>query len=84
MSSRKFPSETASAADRVAAFLDTFEDAGVYGENVYSLGRIEGDYNLTVSDLRHLVSLARLHEIATDRTVRLEAELTTYREVDRG
>ena len=45
------------AAARVRAFLEQWESAGIYGENVYTLGRIEGDYSLTVSDLRELAEV---------------------------
>ena len=49
-----------SESERVVAFLDQWEMAGIYSDAVYTLGRIEGDYKLTVGDLRELAKKAAL------------------------
>jgi hypothetical protein len=48
--------ERVRASERVLAFVKQWESAGVYGPAVYTLGRIEGDYELTVADLRLLAT----------------------------
>jgi hypothetical protein len=57
-------------SERVAAFLDQWEKAGVYNDAVYTLGRIEGDYVLAVADLRTLAAKAALVDEMRDLTHR--------------
>lgn len=45
-----------SPVERVTAFLDRWEAVESYGDKIYTLGRMDGDYDLTVTDLRALIA----------------------------
>lgn len=58
--------------ERVTLFADQWEQNTQYSGDVYTLGRMEGDYVLTIADLRSLAADAQRYRSGMQRLIALE------------